>query len=86
MAITAKDPVTVSEIQFDTVVDDNATVVTLSLREAGWAIYATGSSKRHPGDPRNPGVARQLALGRALLDLGAAFVAAGNSTDHVTNL
>lgn len=83
MAITYIDPFTASDIQFDTTVDDNATVVTLSLREEGHTIYSTGSSKRHPGDPRNPAVARQLALGRALIDLGAAFITAA---DHTTNL
>jgi hypothetical protein len=77
--ITTKDPLTVSEIQFDTIVDDNVTVVTLSLREGGQTIFATGSSKRHPGDPRNPVAARKLSLGRALLELGSAFYAAGTN-------
>jgi hypothetical protein len=79
--ITTKDPFTASDIQFDTTVDDNSTVVTLSIREEGQTIYATGSSKRHPGDPRNPTVARQLALGRALLDLGTAFITAATAND-----
>ena len=44
--------------------DDNATVAELSDMDTG-AILATGSSKRMPGDPRNPMLGINLALARA---------------------
>lgn len=85
--ITTKDPFDTLDLEVSVLVDDNATVVSVTLYDDGGRVgkvYATGSSKRHPGDPRNYGPAKQIALGRALIELGASLVTAGTAaTEHL---
>lgn len=76
--ITTKDPAGFEELGVSIVTDDNAVIAIVELRTDGRALFATGSSKRHPGDPRTPVAGQQLALGRALSQLGAALTDAGN--------
>lgn len=64
-------PVFDTEIPIHAVQDKNATVV---ITQTPWGITATGSSKREPGDQRNPARAYRLALGRALKNLGEQIV------------
>jgi hypothetical protein len=77
--ITTQDPAGFEELGISTMVDDNAVTALVEMRHDGQVVYATGSAKRHPGDPRNLNAGKQLAIGRALLELGAALVAAGNT-------
>jgi hypothetical protein len=78
--LTTKDPADFMELGVSTLPDDNAVVVVLELRADGETVYSTGSAKRHPGDQRNLNAGKQLALGRALLELGSALVNAGNTS------
>jgi hypothetical protein len=63
-------------IDVDTLTDRNATVAAITFHEEDWSYTVTGSAKRKPGDKPNANRAEQLAIGRALIQLGKDFVAA----------
>lgn len=71
------DPMSIPDIEAILLTDDNATVAAVTLWDRGQSVVFTGSSKRAPGDVRNENAGQQLALGRALLKLGASLVQAG---------
>lgn len=61
-------------VTLNVLVGDNAAVAQVSYQGK---VYS-GSSKRHPGDPRDESIARDLAVGRALQNLGKALADAAN--------
>jgi hypothetical protein len=79
--IRTDDPFMVGDVEVDFMVDENATVARVTLYDFGTInprpVYATGSAKREPGDKRNETIAKQVALGRAFIDLGNALYQAG---------
>ena len=76
--VVAEDPTKSYEIDVTTVTDRNAVIATVEFfGRDGNRLFATGSAKRHPGDPITDAGA-MLAIGRALTALGQYFEAAGN--------
>lgn len=70
MSYVRIEPWGVLEVQVDTLTDENAAVAAATIEEGGKQYTVTASSKREPGDSRNPEVGTQLAIGRALEKLG----------------
>jgi len=60
-------PLTKNTVEVLLMQDENATVATVTVP---WGRYATGSSKRAPGDPKDYGRAYRLAVARAMIRLG----------------
>jgi hypothetical protein len=79
VAIVTEDPFDTVDIEISTLADDNATVASVTLWvEHDVTLYATGSYSRPPHTPSDPAAEAQLAVGRALVQLGLRLVAAGS--------